>query len=67
MQRRRIEIRAVRPDQSVNFRIDAHLIENSQIPQRAEKFAGEDWLKIDDLFSRVVKSNTQSVGRLNLD
>jgi len=61
-----IEIGAVGPDERVNLGVEADLIENGWVAQGAEKFAGQDRLKIDDLFGGVIKSNAQDVWALNL-
>jgi len=67
MERGRIEIRAVRPDQGLDLGIDPHLIENRQVPQRAEKLAGKHRLKVDDLFGGIVKFHAQGIGGFDLE
>lgn len=57
----RIEVRAIGPDERVDFRIEMHLIEQRPIAQWAKVMAVEDWLKIDGLHSAVVKRNAESV------
>lgn len=67
VKRRGIEIRAIWPDQRVNLRVDADLIEGRQVPQRPEKLSGEDRSKIDELHGVVVESHPQRVGGVDLE
>ena len=57
MERGRVEIRAVGPDQRMHIGIDPHLIKNHQIAQWAEQFPGKDRLKVDHLFRGIIKSD----------
>ena len=49
MQRRRIEVGSVGPDQRVNFGIDSNLIEQRKIAQGLEQLSGEHLLKVNRL------------------
>jgi len=62
MQSRRIEVSSVGPDQRVNFRIDANLIEQRQVTERPIEFAGQDRVKVNSLLRVVVKAHAQDVG-----
>lgn len=61
MQRGRIEVGSVRPDQRIGFRIDTNLIEQVEVPQGAKQFARKNWSKVDCLFGIIVKANRESV------
>jgi len=67
VQRGRIKIRAVRPDQRVNFRVNPHLIENGKVLQRAIQFTRQYRTKINQLFRGVIKTYAQHIGRDNFD
>ncbi len=67
VKRRWVEIRTVRPDQRVYFRIDRHAIEEIHVPERPIKFARKDRKKIDGLFRAVVKSYAERMRRDDLD
>jgi len=49
----------------VNFRIDAHLVEDGEITQRAKHFAGQYWFEVDGLFSPVRELHSESMGGLD--
>ena len=67
MQRRGIEIRSVRPNQGVSFRIDFDSAEQLEIAQRSEDLAGQNRTKIDGLFCLIVESNSQRVVGNDID
>jgi len=67
MQSRRIEASAVGPDQRVNFRIDANLIEQRQVLERPIEFPAENGVKINDLLSGIVKAHAQDMRRDDLE
>ena len=60
-----VEVRAVRPNQCIDHRIDSHCVEDRQVPQRTKKLAREHWLKIGHLFSPIVESDAQDVRRFD--
>jgi hypothetical protein len=45
----------------MNFRIDLNLIEYRQVSQSAEKFTGQDGLKVDYLLCAIVKVYAQRI------
>lgn len=57
----RIEVGSVRPHKSVDFGINAYLIEEIQIAQGTKQFAAQDRLEINDLLSLVVEAHAQGV------
>jgi hypothetical protein len=59
VQYRRIEVRAVRPHQSVNLSIYADLIEQFSIAQWAVELSFEDRSKIHSSLSFIVEPHTQ--------
>ncbi len=61
MQRGRVEVRAVRPNQRMHFRIDAEAVEQLQIAEGTVQFARQNRLEIDDALRRVVKAETHNV------
>ena len=67
MQRRRIEIGAVGPDEGVNLGINAYLIEHGQVAQRPIQLAAQDRFEVDELFRRIVKLHAQRIGRHDLE
>jgi hypothetical protein len=62
-----VEVGTVGPNQSVDFGIDAHLIEEPKIAQGAKEFAGENGTEVDQLFGVVIEANTQRVWRFDLE
>jgi hypothetical protein len=62
-----IEIGTVGPNQSMDFGIDSHLIENGQVAQWTEKLSGQDGQKIDQLFGVVIELDPQGVIRFYLE
>ena len=67
MQGRRIKIGTIGPNESLNFRVNLNLIEHGKITQRSIKFADKHKLKVDSLFTAVIKRNTQRVRPDNFD
>ena len=67
MQRGRVEVGAIRPDQRMSFEIDPNLIEQRQVAQRPEQLSGQNRLKIDGLFHAIVESDAQRVWGDNLE
>lgn len=61
VQRRGIEVRAIRPDDGVNFGINSNLIEKFQITQRAVKLAAQNRLEVDHLLGFIFKLQLQRV------
>lgn len=66
VQRSRVEIRSIRPNERMNLRIDSHSIENGKIAQRAIHRTCQDRPKIDHLLGAVVKLHAQRVGGFDL-
>src|SRR3972149_2014132 len=63
----RIEVCSVRPNQRMHLRINSHLIEHRQVPQRAEKLASQNTLQVDRLLRAVIEKHTQRVRSLDLN
>ncbi len=63
MERRRIEIRAIGPNQCTNLWINANLVEQRQLPQRAKQLAPENGPEVDHLLGFVVKGHAERIGR----
>ena len=61
VQRRRIEIRAVRPYQRVNFAIENNLLEKAPVAQCPVKLTFKDGTEINFLERFVIKANTQCI------
>jgi hypothetical protein len=61
MQRCRIEIRAVRPNQSLRLSIDSDSAEQLQITQGPKEFARQHWTEIDGLLCLIVELDSQRV------
>ncbi len=55
VQRCRIEIRAVWPDHGMNFRVEADLIEELNVAQRAKKLASQNWAEVDSALCSVIE------------
>lgn len=53
----RIEVCTVGPNQSLNFWIDAHRVENSRIAQRAKKLTEQDGTKVDGSLETVIEAD----------
>ena len=52
MQHRRVEIRTIRPDQGRCFRVEADLLKDHHVLERAVQGTGENRAKINRLFGR---------------
>src|SRR5205823_5119062 len=63
VQSRRIEIRAVRPDQRMHLGINLDFIKERQVSQWAIKRATQDRLEIYPLLAAVVELHQQSIWR----
>ena len=63
MQRGWVKIRAIGPNQRVDFGVDAHLVEEVQIAQRPVDATRQHWQKMDGLFCPVCKAHAQGVRR----
>ena len=61
VQGRGIEIGAGGPDNSVDLAVENRLGENGGVAQRAEEFAFEDWLEVDDSYRLIAKANAEGV------
>src|SRR2546427_5965100 len=61
VQRGRIEVRSVGPDQRLDFPIDPNLVKQFHVTQGAVQLACENRAKIDRLLGSVVKANAQRV------
>ena len=55
MQRGRVKIRAVGPNQRMSFVIDRDSVEQFQVAQRAVEFSRKDRSKIDGLHGSVIE------------
>jgi len=62
VQRGRIEIGPIGPDQSMNLRVDSNLIENGQIPEGSKQLTRKHGMEIDQLFRAIVELHPQSIG-----
>ena len=58
-----VKVRAVRPNQRVNFRVKPDLIEEGQVPQRPVERPGQNRLKADGLLRLVIKPDVQGIRR----
>ena len=67
MEGSRIKIRAVRPDQGVDLRIQPNLIEEILITQRAKQRSGQDRPKIDFTYQPVTERDSQAVRTNDLE
>jgi hypothetical protein len=67
MERGGIEVGAVGPNESVDFRINSHLIEYGQISQRPKKLSGQYWPKVNHLLGVVIELDPQGVIRFYLE
>jgi hypothetical protein len=54
---RRIEIRAVRPNQRTDFFIDGNLLEQAGFPQGSVDLARKNRLEVDQLLALIVKTD----------
>lgn len=61
VKRRRVEVGVVGPDESVDFGVNAHLIEQGQVTQRAVVVAVENGFEVDDLLGVVVEEDAEGV------
>ena len=61
----RIKVRAIRPDQSVHFRVNFDLIEELQIVERSKHLAAEDRAEIYEFLAIVIEADAQCVGRFD--
>ena len=59
MQRRRIKIGTVRPDDGVHLGIDAHLIEQPDVAERTEHLTGQHRREVDAAFEPVVEAQME--------
>jgi hypothetical protein len=61
MQRRRIEVGAVWPNERVGLWVDPNLIEEIKIPERSKQLSSENGLKVDGLLHAIVESDAQRI------
>ncbi len=64
VERSGIEVRATRPDDRMNFRVQSDLGKSSRVAERAVKLAFQNTLEINDATQPVVEAQTQRM-RLN--
>ena len=64
VERSGIEVRATRPDDRMNFRIESDLGKKSRVAERAVKLAFQNTLEINDAAQPIVEAQTQRM-RLN--
>ena len=62
-----IEVCTVGPNESVDFRVDSHLVEQSQITQRPVEFARQHGAEINRLLCSVIKPYIQNVRTVDFD
>ena len=67
MQGRGIKISAIGPNESLNFGVNLNLIEHGKITQRSVECTNKHKLKVDSLFTAVIKRNMQRVWPDNFD
>ena len=60
---RRIEVRAVRPDNGPNLRVERDAGEDKRVAERTVKFPFKHIGKINDCLDHVLKAKTKSIGR----
>ena len=64
---RRIEVGSIRPNNSMDLRVESDLGKDKRIAEGTIKFPFENWLKIDGAGQSVVEAQFQSVGHDVLD
>jgi len=62
MENRRIEVRAVRPDNGPNLRVERDACEDKRVAERAVKFPFKHIGKINDRLDAVLKTKTKRIG-----
>ena len=63
MENRGIEVRAVRPDNGPNLRVERDAGEDKRVAERTVKFPFKHIGKINDCLDPVLKAKTKSIGR----
>lgn len=62
-----VKIRAVRPDDGADFRVNANLAEKNRVAQRTEKLPAQNRLEVDGLRRAVFKLQVQRMRRDHRD
>ncbi len=67
MKRGRIEVSTIRPDESMDLRVNTHLVENYFVCQWPKQLARKYWSKVDNLCRSIVESDLNPMGTNNLE
>ena len=57
----RVEVGAVRPNQSVHFRVDAHAVEKTELMEWPVQFTRENRLKVNSLIGAIIETDAKYV------